>query len=963
MDARSKAVFFQLCRAALRNFVPAGELADGVLFGVQEAIAQHELQRLALSMQHQIKGMVERLDALENKADEEAQQQMIQASLPSLWQSHKNQWGEVFHKLGQIRESPDVKVREFGQRFLDDDVSEYLEETGLGHQFPQLSHDILRHVSAEGEITDLYVLDSELDRGGMSTLFLAQRKDSGEWRALKRFHAMGQGMLERFLIEGFVGKYFLHSEYLVSTLDFGGFLNSGEYFIECELLHGLNLAQWLKRNPYRGPSDPHLRLVGQMLEGLRYLHDQGFIHRDVKPANFFLTQDGCVKMLDFGIIKSLRHPITDLRLTWTNQSLGTPAYKAPEQIDPATFGPSSEKTDIYGLGVTMFELLTGYSLFLGSRLEVERQHLHQAPPVPSDLNIALTPDMDALILACLEKDPRKRPTLDELVELLPPPPALEERTGLLESLCWEGLQQRQDVVLRLQQISEQETANLGPVEEYLDKNQIHKLRERVLQQLHHRVDLSRKQLWRMREELVCWDPLHFGERCPNLLCGLEHTRGNRTCPSCSVDFNVLVCEHCQKTTSYFSERCQRGLCTKPICKDQKMRFVVQSTVTYALEHSEHEAAKALLAFSLLLSGQIQWYPDADSLQHMESLRLRVAQANRIFQAEQIEEFRHALRKLARQAHDQYCREQEARSQSVLEEVSLLMEEGRFLDAHRELTKVPRLIWDQTLSSLEDRIHESLVAEELVLVENFLMQAQPEPAMAILQALPYQCQKRQRLLERTHQLKQALAKTEPRPVLPVLPLLYTATFSPPSRSRTSTILYLSVAACGSLALLLWWFPNTTQRMLAFFSLCVEKKNATPSVLPLSTATSSPSVLLLREYPEPAQRRIPRRRRAFVLKRSSGYPVDSLHEKQHQPIRAFFPRKTKTPPSQRMLEHSFPSQNKNAFYQTTKSTGSRILRAVVKCSRYAEKRCHRKCRKIQQHGRCTFEKRQSVCRCLP
>ena len=956
MDARSKVVFFQLCRAALRNFVPAGEIADGMFFGAKEAIAQHELGRLMEQMSRQLKVLVERLDHLEEQSDKSAQERMIEKCVPRLLQKHKTQFGEVFHKLGKIHESYDVKVREFGERFQGGEASEFLEETGLGVQFPHLSEEILRHLSGEGVMADIYHLHQELDRGGMSQIFRAQRKDNGEWRALKRFTPAGRGMLERFLIEGYVGKYFLDSEYLVSTFDFGGFLNSGDYFIECELLHGENLSRWLQSNPYRGPEDPHLRLVGQMLEGLRYLHGEGFIHRDVKPANFFLTEDGFVKMLDFGIIKSLRHQMADIGLTHTNQSLGTSAYKAPEQIDPIHFGPVSEKTDIYSLGVTMFELLTGKPPFLGTRMEVERQHLQKAPRRPSQSNIALTAEMDDLVLACLTKDPSKRPSLDEVVAMLPPPPALDERTGLLELLCWEGLYHREEMVAQLQDITEKETENLGIIQAYVEKGRIHKFRERVLAQIHHRVGASRKLLWKVRQELSTWDPLRFSERCPNLLCGQERTRGSRSCSGCGVDFTAMICQSCKKETSYFSERCQRGLCGEIVTKEQKMRFIVETTSQYALARSEGDAAQGFLILSLLLSGQMQWTSDSVSIDWMELLRLRFAQANRIFQSEQVEEFRNALRKLVRQAREQYCREQKIHSKEILKEVSWLIDEGRALDAHQELQKIPRLIWDDELQALEDRINESLTYDELEEAQSLIVQTKPKEALEILTMLPYDSKRRQELLDRTHKLQRALMPTAPRAKQQPTTLPMTSAIALHHRvlPRTASVALLAsfLLTSGLAYFYFWSTPSHPKVIEAFIPVMMvnhtrpssKRKTvaAPPFVLPRDPQYSPPTRML-----SPAPRRKENHIKTPHLSLVKPNPTKLLRRK--------ITRQTRRAKGLIKLYRALKKRAKRRFKHLRKRRRRR------RCKKGRIYVCKRRCLRKNRKGRCIRKNRRWKCSC--
>ncbi len=191
-------------------------------------------------------------------------------------------------------------------------------------------------------------------------------------------------------------------------------------FLSMELLQGETLAQRLTRT---GPMASYelLVLLRQMAEGLEAMHVQDVIHRDFKPANVFLMQrapetpghQGNVAMraviTDFGIARALHHTgrqEQDASVTSRVGFIGTPAYMAPEQL---TGGALSPATDIYALGVLLYEALTGTVPFSGeTALEAAMKRLHQAPPVPSALVRNLDPRWDATILRCLEREPKKR---------------------------------------------------------------------------------------------------------------------------------------------------------------------------------------------------------------------------------------------------------------------------------------------------------------------------------------------------------------------------------------------------------------------------------------------------------------------------------------------------------------------------------------------------------------------------
>jgi serine/threonine-protein kinase len=148
--------------------------------------------------------------------------------------------------------------------------------------------------------------------------------------------------------------------------------------------------------------------------GLSAAHQNGIIHRDLKPQNIFLCANGNVKLLDFGMAKVKESKLR----TGVGLLAGTPHYMSPEQIRQEPVGPSA---DVYGLGAVLFKMLTGRLPFQSeSLLEIVKMHLDKAAPRPSE-HAPVSARMDEIVLACLEKDPAKRPaSMAELRELLRP---------------------------------------------------------------------------------------------------------------------------------------------------------------------------------------------------------------------------------------------------------------------------------------------------------------------------------------------------------------------------------------------------------------------------------------------------------------------------------------------------------------------------------------------------------------
>src|SRR5262245_34511046 len=279
-------------------------------------------------------------------------------------------------------------------------------------------------------VADKYEVERILGQGGMGTVISAVHIHLRERVAIKLLskEATAQSeALSRFMREARAAAR-IKSEHVAKVSDVGSLPDATPYIV-MEYLEGSGLSDVLaQRGPL--PADEAIEPVLQACEALAEAHSLGIVHRDLKPANLFLTHraDGTpsIKVLDFGISK-VTHPGTsqaEAALTHTTSIMGSPLYMSPEQLR-ATRGVDL-RTDIWSLGVILYELLAGEAPFLGPTLPDISVKIAVEPPPPlrakrPDLSVLL----EAVILKCLEKDRENRfRTLGELaiamLELAPP---------------------------------------------------------------------------------------------------------------------------------------------------------------------------------------------------------------------------------------------------------------------------------------------------------------------------------------------------------------------------------------------------------------------------------------------------------------------------------------------------------------------------------------------------------------
>jgi serine/threonine protein kinase len=242
-----------------------------------------------------------------------------------------------------------------------------------------------------------YELLEEIARGGMGIVFKARDRRLGRVVALKRLPDNLRNhpkAVELFLREARAAAALNHPN-IVTLFDAG---QEGEtYYITMELLQGMPLNKILRQRQRLAPA--HVaKLGGQVATGLHYAHEQGIVHRDIKTANLFFTESKLVKIMDFGLAKM----VEEVRRATTVIG-GTPYYMAPEQ---SAGDAVDHRADLYALGVTFFELLTGSVPFREG--DVAFHHRHTPPPDPRELVPDLPAAFAELVLHMLAKRPEER---------------------------------------------------------------------------------------------------------------------------------------------------------------------------------------------------------------------------------------------------------------------------------------------------------------------------------------------------------------------------------------------------------------------------------------------------------------------------------------------------------------------------------------------------------------------------
>ncbi|MBT8193867.1 MAG: Stk1 family PASTA domain-containing Ser/Thr kinase [Acidimicrobiia bacterium] len=251
-------------------------------------------------------------------------------------------------------------------------------------------------------LAERYRLTNHLARGGMADVYAAVDEVLGRKVAVKMLHAnyaTDAAFIQRFRREAQAAANLTHPN-IVSIYDTGK--DGGHYYIVMELVEGKTLRDVLRSD---GPLLPRraAEIASEVAAALSVAARGGLAHRDVKPGNILLTETGSVKVTDFGIARAWDD---SEELTRTGAVIGTATYFSPEQ---AQGQPADGRSDLYALGVVLFEMLTGRPPFSGETpVSVAYQHVSEAVSVPSNSNPDVPPELDAIVMRALQKNPTSR---------------------------------------------------------------------------------------------------------------------------------------------------------------------------------------------------------------------------------------------------------------------------------------------------------------------------------------------------------------------------------------------------------------------------------------------------------------------------------------------------------------------------------------------------------------------------
>jgi serine/threonine protein kinase/tetratricopeptide (TPR) repeat protein len=330
---------------------------------------------------------------------------------PERWRQVKEICGAVLDHASEQRDGLLAQLCE-GDAELMREVEDMLEKTSTGDSIldgPVEKLAITSGFTPGTILADRYRIVGLLGRGGMGEVYRADDLKLGQPVALKFLptaFASDPAHRERFIAEVRITRQLSHPN-ICRVYDIGEF--EGHHFLSMEYIDGEDLASLIKRIGYL-PNEKAVDVMRQLIAGLAAAHERGILHRDLKPANIMLDGHGRVRITDFGIAIAAE----DMQ---EGQISGTPAYMAPEQLNGQA---ATVRSDIYSLGLVLYEIYCGKKAFTGSTIAELREEKKRRPVAPSAIRPGVDPNVERLILNCLEYEPNARPSsVEQLAGTLP----------------------------------------------------------------------------------------------------------------------------------------------------------------------------------------------------------------------------------------------------------------------------------------------------------------------------------------------------------------------------------------------------------------------------------------------------------------------------------------------------------------------------------------------------------------
>jgi formylglycine-generating enzyme required for sulfatase activity/serine/threonine protein kinase len=602
----AKRILWRLAKKALGKIPivgPAYELLDEVVLSSIAAQKQEQVNHLVRLMYDKLEPLLRQLETLPaaELADEALETRLetkeIVAQLAALQDAVVARQQEFSDVTGYLRAQVAQHEKEIAS--LTSEVAKLGQALDIGGHFKYISQSVKHRIAVPGSVRELYDQFAKIsDAGGQGVLYRAHRMGTPSAstvavKVLKQKRTDDTRAIQRFLLEGFLSSHLIHPN-IVRVSDYGGFFAADEYFIEMEDLGDVTLKKWCEQHHFDGSNvDTYLALIVQGLNALDAIHKEGLVHRDVKPSNFMVTNGTTLKLIDFGSVKSLemQESLKSGRtLTVTGDIIGTPVYMSPEQFDPK-FARISAATDIYCLGVTMYEMFSGQLPFSGSSMvEYGTAHIKSTPPDPQEKNARVPAWLNTLILHMLHKQPQDRASLEEVRATLEAhrsetlTSVMTRAQELLGELGRGGISEHLETTLRQ---TESDLRNRLASSEQQVQSQL----EQVVVNLHMAVDQAKEEE-RLQQLVLAhsFDP----RLCPNLRCQTPLQPDLRECPKCGTLWEIeCVCER-RERNKYLWNECQKCWQKRKITLEHKQKYALRVTLSKCLEDGEYAEAMAYL---------------------------------------------------------------------------------------------------------------------------------------------------------------------------------------------------------------------------------------------------------------------------------------------------------------------------------------------------------------------------------